>query len=418
MTALTHFNNVTLLDGLNPTQENMSVVVQDDQIIGVSSQPGKVNADDVVFDLTGNSLMPGMYSCHFHASYNNVSTPLGLDLEHPPTLLTLIAARNLRSLLMAGYTGAVGAGGSYFIDVTLRNAVNMGLIPGPRLMACGGAVVTTGDSGDGYPSWWELGVKGVLGRTCDGADEFRRTVREEIKNGVDIVKLFVTGGHGQSLSGERLSMTQAELTAAIEAAHSRGKKIRGHIAGKEGILAAARTGIDIIDHADGIDQECIDVMVEHGTTLVPSVYQAWNLIDSERQGDSTYSGALPDKEESFAAHRRWLPVAEAAGIPILLGDDFGLGWMPHGTYGREFLALQELGIDPLTIIKWATHNGAAFTGQSEQLGSIEEGKLADLIIVKGNPGEDISELANTDNILAVMKNGHFEKCELQQNASK
>ncbi|MDG2071779.1 MAG: amidohydrolase family protein, partial [Pseudomonadales bacterium] len=276
MTSRTHFNNVTLLDGLNPAQRGISVVIEDERIVSISDAPIQAGSDDAVFDLANQTLMPGMYSCHFHASYDNVNSILSLDLNHPPTMLTLIAAKNLRTLLMSGYTGAVGAGCSHYIDVALRNAVNMGLIPGPRLMACGGAVVTTGDSGDSYPSWWELGIQG-LGRPCDGEDEFRKTVREEIKNGVDIVKLFVTGGHGQPLSGDRMSMTEEELRAAIDAAHNRGKKIRGHIVGKQGILTATKAGIDIIDHADGIDQECIDAMVEYGTTLVPSVYQAWHL---------------------------------------------------------------------------------------------------------------------------------------------
>ena len=411
MTSRTHFNNVTLLDGLNPAQRGASVVVEDERIVSISDAPIQAGSDDAVFELADHTLMPGMYSCHFHASYDNVNSILSLDLNYPPTMLTLIAAKNLRTLLMSGYTGAVGAGCSHYIDVALRNAVNMGLIPGPRLMACGGAVVTTGDSGDSYPSWWELGIQG-LGRPCDGEDEFRKTVREEIKNGVDIVKLFVTGGHGQPLSGDRMSMTEAELRAAIDAAHSRGKKIRGHVAGKQGILSAAKAGIDIIDHADGIDQECIDAMVEHGTTLVPSVYQAWHLMDAESRDDFTYSSALPDKEASFEAHRQWLPVADAAGVPILLGDDFGLGWMPHGTYGREFLAMNALGLDPLTVIKWATLNGADFHGHAADVGSIETGKRADLLIINGDPGKDIRVLADSDNMLAVMKNGHFEKCSL------
>jgi imidazolonepropionase-like amidohydrolase len=119
---------------------------------------------------------------------------------------------------------------------------------------------------------------------------------------------------------------------------------------------------------------------------------------------------LPDKEESFEAHRRWLPVAEEAGVPILLGDDFGLGWMPHGTYGREFLAYKELGIAAQTAIKWATHNGAVFCDQSDRLGSIAEGNLADLVVVKGDLSQDIGLLAEPANILAVMKDGQFEKC--------
>ncbi|NIU20058.1 MAG: amidohydrolase family protein, partial [Actinobacteria bacterium] len=243
----------------------------------------------------------------------------------------------------------MGAGAANFIDVQLRKAVDAGLIEGPRMVACGRDVVTTGDSVDMHPDWWNLKMSG-LARVCDGPDEFRKAVREEIKNGVDIIKLYVTGGHGLPLDYEVMSMTEAELEAAVEAAHERGKKIRGHIINKRGILASARAGLDIIDHGDGMDAEAIDVVAENGCFVAPSLYFSWNILEDKRQnGTSSFEAWIPEMQQTFDSHAERLPELEKAGVPLLLGDDFGVGWMPHGDYARELLAYRDAGMDPLTV---------------------------------------------------------------------
>ena len=253
------FQRANLIDGEHQPQPEATVVVEDDRIVAVASNGDAPapTAKDVVYDLNGRSLMPGMVQCHYHVAYDNVRNTFELDMKHPATRLTLIAAKNAELLLRCGFTGAVGAGSIHNIDVTLRDAINEGLIPGPRMVACGRDIVTTGDSVDFHPSWWRLGLEG-LGHICDGPDEFRKAVRKEIKEGVDIIKLYPTGGHGLSWPADVMTMTLAEMHAAAEAAHERGRKIRGHIISKRGIMAGLDAELDVIDHCDMMDDECIE----------------------------------------------------------------------------------------------------------------------------------------------------------------
>jgi len=175
----TFFRSANLIDGINPPRKNSVVVVEDERITTVSSEADAPapSANDVIFDLDGRSLMPGMVQCHYHVAYDNVGNLIDLDLKHPATMLTLIAAKNAELLLRCGFTGAVVAGSLHNIDVTLKQAINRGLIQGPRFVACGRDIVTTGDSVDFHPSWWKLEMEG-LGRICDGPDEFRKAVRD------------------------------------------------------------------------------------------------------------------------------------------------------------------------------------------------------------------------------------------------
>ena len=201
------FRRANLIDGVHTPKKHATVVVEGERItaVGFNGDTPKPAAQDTVYDLNGRSLMPGMVQCHYHVAYDNIDTLIDLDLKHPPTYLTLVAARNAELLLRSGFTGAVGAGSLHNIDVTLKRAIKNGLIQGPRFLCCGRDIVTTGDSVDFHPSWWKLGLEG-LGLICDGPDAFRKAVRDEIKQGVEIIKLYPTGGHGLSWprTGSRL----------------------------------------------------------------------------------------------------------------------------------------------------------------------------------------------------------------------
>jgi imidazolonepropionase-like amidohydrolase len=410
----TFFHRANLIDGINPPKKNSVVVVDDERIthVGTEADAPAPSANDLIFDVDGRSLMPGMVQCHYHVAYDNVGNLIDLDLKHPATMLTLIAAKNAELLLRCGFTGAVGAGSLHNIDVTLKQAINRGLIQGPRFVACGRDIVTTGDSVDFHPSWWKLQMEG-LGRICDGPDEFRKAVRDEIKQGVDMIKLYPTGGHGLSWPADIMTMTLDEMKAAADTAHERGKKIRGHIVSKRGILAGLDAHLDVIDHADMMDDECIERLVEKGAFVVPSLYFPYMVVEEKRRTGRSSWGGADEMERGLENSRRILPRGNAAGVKFVIGDDFGTSAMPHGDYAKELEAyVNGAGLPALEVIKWATRNGAELLGMKDDLGTIERGKLADLLVVNGDPSADIRVLQDRSNLHAIMKGGKFVECRL------
>jgi imidazolonepropionase-like amidohydrolase len=409
------FQRANLIDGENRPRPEATVVVEGDRIaaVGLNGDLPVPAAEDVVYDLNGRSLMPGMAQCHYHVAYDNVRNTFELDMKHPAPRLTLIAAKNAELLLRSGFTGAVGAGSIHNIDVTLRDAISDGLIQGPRIVACGRDIVTTGDSVDFHPSWWRLGMEG-LGHICDGPEEFRKAVRKEIKEGVDIIKLYPTGGHGLSWPADVMTMTLAEMQAAADTAHERGRKIRGHIVSKRGILAGLEAHLDVIDHCDMMDDECIERIARQGTFVVPSLYFPYMAVEEKlRTGHSNWGG-VDEMERGLENSYRILPKAHAAGVKFVIGDDFGTAAMPHGHYARELEAyVKGAGIPALEVIQWATRNGAELMGMKDESGTIAAGKLADLLVVNGDPVADITVLQDRKNLDVVMKGGAFIECQLQ-----
>ena len=368
---------------------------------------------DRVVDLAGRTLMPAMVSSHFHATYHELgSKPAPFGLEEPPALQAVRAAHHLELLLRCGFTGAVSAGAPFAIDASMKAAIVEGLFPGPRLMAGSRDVSTTGHAGDKSFAWyWDVGARGAINRS-DGPAEFRRAVREEVKEGAEIIKMFVTGGHGTVAPAEQTEMTREEITAGIEAAHQRGALVRGHIANREALHMALDAGIDVVDHGDGLDEAAIERMVAAGTYLVPSqLFPARfaELMGGAGGGLGFTASMTAEMERALAV----LPVANAAGVKLLVGDDYGAIGLPHGRYAEELeFYVKEAGIAPLDVLRWATRNGFELMGRGHELGSVREGYLADLLVVDGDPLSDIAVLQDTDHLLAIMKGGTLVKDDL------
>ena len=408
------FRGANLIDGIHQPESNATVVVDGERIVAVAANGDapEPTANDTVFDLGGKSLMPGMIQCHYHVAYDNIVNLNEIDMKHSPTYLTLLAAKNADLLLRSGFTGAVGAGAIHNIDVALKQAINEGLILGPRLMACGRDVVTTGDSIDCHPGFWRMQMEGIA-RICDGPDEFRKAVRDEIKQGVDMIKLYPTGGHGLAWPGDVMTMSVEEMEAASQATHERGKKIRGHIVSKKGILAALKTDLDVIDHADMMDDECIELIAKQGAFITPSLYFPYMAVEEKRRTGKSRWGGVGEMERGLENSYRTLPKAQAAGVKFLIGDDFGIAAMPHGDYAKELEAyVKGARIPALDVIRWATRNGAELMGMQDELGTIEVGKLADLLVVDGDPVADITVLQERGNLDVIMKDGQFVECRL------
>jgi imidazolonepropionase-like amidohydrolase len=408
------FTRACLVDGERPAVPDAHVVVDGDRIVSVGTgPPPAVTPEDRVIDLNGRTIMPGMINCHFHATYHNLgSTPAPFGLEEPMALQAVRAVNSLGLLLDSGFTSAVSAGAPFAIDASMKVAIDRGLIPGPRLVPCSRDVSTTGHAGDrSFPPHWEVGALGAI-RPSDGPDGFRKSVRAEIKEGAEIIKMFVTGGHGTIGPKEMVEMTRDEMGAGIEAAHMRGVKVRGHIANREAILMGLDLGIDVIDHGDGMDDECIERMVATGTPVAPSMLFPSRFLASM---GGTGLGFTDSMKEDIEAMADILPRANAAGVRLVLGDDFGAIFLPHGAYADELdYYVREIGIPNLDVVRWATKHGAELMGRQHELGTVAEGKLADLVIVDGNPLEDISVLGERANLHGILKDGRWVKDLLAQ----
>jgi imidazolonepropionase-like amidohydrolase len=399
-----------------------TVVVDGDRIASVGLEgdgrgsAGDTRPDDRVVDLAGRTVMPGMVNCHFHATYHNLgSVPAPFGLEEPMALQVVRAVRNLERLLLAGFTGAVSAGAPFAIDASMRTAIDRRLIAGPRLVPCSRDISTTGHAGDrSFPSHWEVGALGAI-RRSDGADEFRRSVRLEIKEGAEMIKVFITGGHGTIGPREQTEVTRDELGAAIEAAHQRGARVRGHIANKEALLMALDLGIDIVDHGDGMDDECIERLLATDTPVVPSMLFPAKFLASMGGSSLGFTDTMRQDIDAMAAI---LPLANAAGVRLVLGDDFGAVNFPHGPYGEELAYyVAEIGIPAIDVLTWATKHGAEVLGMGDDLGTVTAGKLADLLVVDGDPVADVTVLSDPARLLAILQGGRLVTDRLPSSGS-
>jgi len=323
--------------------------------------------------------------------------------EFPPAYQALIAHRNLMTALEHGYTIVVGAGSARETDPGIKQAIEDGFVPGPRFIPSGRELSTTGHANDMMVPWhWGLPEVGAA-RNCDGPDAFRYAVRNEVKIGVEIIKLFVTRGHLVPGADDVMEMSRDELAAAIETAHERGVLIRAHLAGKRAIMLAIELGIDIVDHCDGMDDEVIAALVETGISVVPGIHYV--KLFAERESSGVEARAEARRNFDFMCDA--LLKAEAAGVRLLLGDDYGGISLRHGQYGDELHTyIDDVGFSPLAVIRWATRNGADVIRRGDDLGTVEAGKLADLLVIDGDPSVDIGVLAD-QRPMAVLKGGQI-----------
>jgi imidazolonepropionase-like amidohydrolase len=405
------FTGANLLDGSHPARPRTTVVVYGERIAEVSPD-GAVRAqpEDRVIALGGRTLMPGMATCHFHATFDGQGLelfPFGLD--QPPGVLMLRAARNARLALDCGFTMLVGAGGGDASDAQLVMAIDQGIVTGPRILPCSRNLGTTSGYIDLEPWWYRLGNTGSC-RMADGPEGFRHAVRDEIRQGARILKLFVTGGHGNVRAGTS-EFSREELAAVIETAHARGALVRAHCAWKRDMLECIELGVDVIDHGDEIDAEVIDAMAAAGTFFDPSLLYLEKLLAFEPlQHAPGFAPARDATQRELENLQRWLPEARSAGVRIVLGDDYGAVFLPHGTYAEEIeFYVKRMGLPPLDVLRWATRNGAALMGRERELGGVEAGMLADLLVVDGDPSVDVSVLSEAARLLAILKGGDFVK---------
>jgi len=423
----TILSGVRVFDAVNGVCEAATVVIEDGTIasVGDAAAPAPGEADRVLH-LEGKTVLPGLIQGHFHSGFGHfgagISAPM-LGLEAPAGFYGMLAARNAKLALDCGFTALIGSSSGDYLDVSLREAILLGIVEGPRVFAGSHELMTSGAQEDGENRAWfmRLGNQG-LARQLDGPEAFRKAVRQEIGRGCDVIKVTLGPGHGASPVEDRCNLTPAELDAVVETAHERGRIVRAHAPSRISILESARAGVDIIDHADRIDSECIDAVAAAGCAICPTLLWNQRFLDFAENWDTETSGPLPIGDgfpetpeqtrervrkirKDFEYTCELLPEVQRAGIPLLVGDDFGTPLLPHGDYISEFeVYVKQVGMAPLEVLRWATLNAASRMGCGDEIGRVAPGFRADLVVVAGDPTAEIGALRN---VLAVLRDGVF-----------
>ena len=401
--------NANLLDGDSAAKAGMNVVIDGECIASVGAAPVEARPGDRVVELAGKSVMPGIVSGHFHASYDNITIqPEPLGVERPENYLALVAAKNLKLALECGITSVVSSGANAgTIDADVWLAIQEGLIPGPRMLPASRGLDAIGGYTDQEKWWWNLGNKGAQ-LLCSGPAEFERAVRTEIKRGARMIKLFLSGGHAVAEHEGESSLSKEELSTCIRTAHSRHAKVRAHVAWKNVLLEAVAAGIDVVDHGDQMDEECIDAMLERGVFWVPSAFFTAQMLSPDAALSMATAEQMAGLRNEFDNVLRRVQQARSNGMRVVLGDDYGIIVLPHGRYMEELeFYVKQVGIPALDVIRWSTKNGGELLGGAIKTGQVRAGYYADLLVVDGDPSVDIAVLQDRGRVRGILKGGVF-----------
>lgn len=394
----------TLIDGVaNEPRARVTVVIEDGRITSV--EPGFVAAEagDELIDLSDHTVMPGLMDMHVHLTGELSRTSYLDEVVLNPSDLALKAAWYARLTLLAGFTTVRNLGDDGMATVSLRNAIRAGHAVGPRIYTAGKSIATTGGHADPSSGWCEAlqGDPGPRDGVVNSPDEARKAVRERYKDGADMIKITATGGVlSLASSGDNAQFTDAELAAIVEAAQDYGFPVAAHAHGAEGMLRAVRAGVSSIEHGTYMTDEIMKLMKKRGTYYVPTVMAGVTVMEMAEQEDFLPPVVRPKARRIGALIQEAFARAWRAGVPIAFGTDSGVS--PHGLNAREFELMVEAGMPPMRAIQSATMECARLLRAEKDLGSVESGKIADLVAVKGDPLADISLLRD---VRFVMKDG-------------
>ena len=381
-----------------------TVVVDQGRITNIETGYRKPAAGDTVIDLRKSTLMPGLMDMHVHltSEYSRSSELDRFKKDGPDVALdgVLYAERTLQ----AGFTTVRDLGDSFRASIALRNAINAGKVAGPRIFAAGKSIASTGGHADPTNGWADFlggGDVGPVDGVVNGAEQGAQAVRQRYKEGSDLIKITATGGVlSIAKNGLNPQFTEDEIRTIVATARDYGFKVAAHAHGAEGMKRAVRAGVDSIEHGTFMDDETIALMKERGTYYVPTITAGRWVFDRSKE-DGFFPAVVRPKAAAIGPQiQGTFAKAYKAGVKIVFGTDTGVS--AHGDNAREFVLMVEAGMLPLEAIKSATSVAAKFLEIDDRLGSLQVGKIADLVAVPGDPLADISAMRRVN---FVMKDG-------------
>ncbi len=382
---------------------DQTLIIEDGKIVSVSSSAeAKPPADAAIIELPNATVLPGLIDAHTHLTMDPKFGYEELGISVPRQTLT--GAKNARITLQAGFTTVRNVAADGYSDVALRDAINAGDVPGPRMLVSGPPLGITGGHADNnlLPFAYHAKSESI----CDSPWACRAQVRENIKYGADLIKIMASGGVLSKGDDPQASQfTLEEMKAIVDEAHRLGRKVAAHAHGAQAILWASEAGVDSIEHGSYIDDAGIAEMKKNGTYLVPTLYLGdWFLENAERNHVPDF--LLVKAKAVMPAARKNIAHAFANGVKVAFGTDAAV--YPHGLNAHEFAVMVKLGLTPLQSIQASTINAADLLGWSGKVGSLDPGAWADVVAVDGDPLKDVTTL---ERVKFVMKGGEVVKNE-------
>ena len=393
----TVFTGGNIFDGTGAEPASADIRVEKGRITDI----GVGLSGDEQIDVSGKTVFPGFFDCHVHFTVSDIDTLKRLNT--PLSYRFYEAINNMQVTLDAGVTSVRDAAGA---DLGVKQAVDNGLVAGPRMQIAISMLSQTGGHGDGHVlcgADMSTSYPGSPSGVVDGPNEMRQRVRELVRHGATVIKVATSGGVLSPISDPRLGhLRDPELAVLVEEATAAGLHVMAHAQATDGIKAAIRNGIRSIEHGIYLDDEAIQMMLDHGTYLVPTLIAPIFVLEATETGSRLSDRVIEKVHMVIEEHKNSISRAIDAGVTIAMGTDSGVG--PHGQNLRELGLMVDAGMSPTQALVSATQTAAELLGVDDELGTIEESKLADLVIVDGDP-LDIAKIQQ--NIVGVYKGGEL-----------